>query len=60
MTAAGEQDWAFYPHTNQGVLAAAVRHGLGLHGVTSDRHFRKTATEYDGKPGIKRLSGTAK
>ena len=26
----------------------------------SDCHFRKTATEYDRKPGIKRLSCTAK
>jgi alpha-glucosidase (family GH31 glycosyl hydrolase) len=28
--------------------------------VISDCHFRKTATEYDRKPGIKWLSGTAK
>jgi hypothetical protein len=28
--------------------------------VVSDCHFRKTATEYDGKPGIKWLSCTAK
>jgi hypothetical protein len=27
--------------------------------VISDRHFRETATEYDRKPGIKRLSCTA-
>jgi hypothetical protein len=26
--------------------------------VISDRHFRKTATEYDRKPGIKWLSCT--
>jgi hypothetical protein len=28
--------------------------------VISDCHFRKTGTEYDREPGIKRLSGTAK
>ena len=34
-------------------LAVAVRD-------KSDCHFRKAATEYDRKPGIKRLSCTAK
>jgi hypothetical protein len=29
-------------------------------GVVSDCHFRKTGTEYDGKPGIKWLSCTEK
>ena len=46
----------------RGVGAAKLASGqlVGDHRVISDCHFRKTATEYDRKPGMKWLSCTAK
>ena len=44
--------------TNPSVPGVLAPHGA--HRDKSDRHFRKAATEYDKKPGIKRLSRTAK
>ena len=41
-------------------LADAVNRSEGAIGDKSDCHSRKTATEYDSKPGIKWLSCTAK
>jgi hypothetical protein len=43
-------------HTAAANGAARLAHGR----VISDYHFRKTATEYDRKPGMKWLSCTAK
>ena len=42
------------------VRAAVLDEYDGAARVISDCHFRKTATEYDRKPGIKWLSCTAK
>ena len=39
---------------------ALCHYVFGEDRVISDRHFRKTATEYERKPGIKWLSCTAK
>jgi hypothetical protein len=40
--------------------ALGIRRHRGRGGDTSDCHFRKTATNYDRKPGKKRLNCTAK
>jgi hypothetical protein len=55
---AGHKDWyddSTWSPTTANVLLVGVR---GARRVISDCHFRKTATEYDRKTGIKWSSST--